>query len=120
MKTSFLAIFAAVAGLAIADSIDVPDCAKGCLNDDLQKAGCQQDNISDCGYCQKANVNSLVSCVSNNCKDQNDLLKAAQAAQKACPNGAGNGQFNGIPGFNNGGGNGGNNGGGNNGGNKGN
>ncbi|KAF6832626.1 CFEM domain-containing protein [Colletotrichum plurivorum] len=121
MKTSVLAILAAAAGLALADNLDLPDCAKGCLNDGLQKAGCTQDNIKDC-YCPKANVNELVNCVTGACKDQNDLLKAAQAAQKACPNGTGNnGNFN-IPGFpgtgnNNGGGN---NGGGNNGGNKGN
>ncbi|CCF32883.1 CFEM domain-containing protein [Colletotrichum higginsianum] len=84
MKSSFLAILAAAAGLAIADSLDVPDCAKSCVNDDIQKSGCAQDKIKDC-YCQKANVNSLVNCVSGACKDQNDLIKAAQAAQKACP-----------------------------------
>ncbi|KAF4779131.1 CFEM domain-containing protein [Colletotrichum paranaense] len=109
MKTSFIAILAAAAGMAIADSLDVPDCAKQCVNDDIQKSGCAQDQIKDC-YCQKANVNSLVNCVSGACKDQNDLIKAAQAAQKSCPQLTGGGF---IPGTNNGGGNnnGGNNGG---------
>ncbi|KAJ0316060.1 hypothetical protein Brms1b_005714 [Colletotrichum noveboracense] len=130
MKTSILAILAVAAGLALADDIKLPDCANGCLNDGLQKAGCTRDNIKDC-YCQKADVNSLVTCVSNNCKSQNDLLAAAQSAGQICPNGVGNnGQFGNIPGFpgnnnnnnnnnNGGGGQGGGQGGGNNGGNKG-
>ncbi|TEA17156.1 hypothetical protein C8034_v000261 [Colletotrichum sidae] len=112
MKTSFVAILAAAAGLAAADNLDIPDCAKGCLNDGLQKAGCTQDNIKDC-YCPKADVNTLVNCVTGACKDQNDLLKAAQAAQKACPNGTGNFNFGNGNGNGNGNGGGGGNGGGN-------
>ncbi|KAL0940200.1 uncharacterized protein CTRU02_202963 [Colletotrichum truncatum] len=110
MRSSIITLAAFVAGLALADNIDLPDCAKGCLNDGLQKAGCTQDNIKDC-YCPKANINELVNCVTGACKDQNDLLKAAQAAQKACPNGTGNqNTFPAFPGNGNGGngGNGGN------------
>ncbi|OLN94074.1 hypothetical protein CCHL11_08855 [Colletotrichum chlorophyti] len=84
MRLSLLAVFATAVGLAAADNVDLPDCSRGCLDDGLKKANCNTDNIKDC-YCPKANVNELVSCVTSNCKSQDDLLKTAQAAGKICP-----------------------------------